>query len=736
MNWFKKIFKPANAVPNAHAITPRDREEALLHLVQPQARDRWLSAHVRHYTPDNIQHVLRSALAGMQLATEGLGISPVITKQSSARQLISQLCEYFDGFPILTPAGKFSLGLARKPADETSLPTIDSALLLAEPQLAPSSWSGVKTKTWIKYLDRTREYQENTIPYRAAGVAHLSGDNTQLTIERPWTTAPALAASQVAAAGRTAALPGTRGELVVRNHAAPTPGSLFKLSYPSLGITDLIMRVQTCEYGRPGTRGVTIQAALDRAYLNDAYYLPDDDEPPEPVDTTPVNFTRQTIIELPRGLADGTRITLAPLAARPNFFTTGLNVHLRKSYNLSAAQLPSWNNNFFAIGALVTAYPLTSIIDESYTLKISFNTSDASRLANLANQYRLVIQRWPSNAGIGGFMLRELMIVIGWDTAGLPAGQAKVAVIRGRLNTISGMQAAPAGQTVGFVEYAAPLVSFSYDLIGEGNRMAVFGELADSYPAVTDLIDQRTGLLVDVLANSSTLSSPSLNNAMRDELLMFVGSEIISIVTVQLQSTLRYRIWGIRARYDTVQMNHAAGEEVIVIANSDLKRLTHASFTRGSVATLKLQAKVLNQSVPLSQVPQSRYTISDRVHEPLCPINLKCLNDGHAPHLSLMTNAALAWTLRESAPRDFWGRWKGNPATVRAETILEIRSSTDSLVRTITVGPGTNSTSYSAADRIADFGMLITAFKVRAYAFENGLRSRFYSELTITVSPL
>lgn len=670
-----------------------------------------------------------------QLETEGIGIAPYITRQTSARQLITQVLEYCDGYPILTAEGKFSIGLMRSPADVGALPLIDESVLVDEPELEPESWRGVKTKTWVKFMDRSRSYKENALPYRAPGVAQLAGDNTQQTLERLWATKPQFAQMMVAAAGRAAALPATSGSVAVRKSASLKPGDLFRLSYDHLGIEELVMRVVSRSQGKAGARTVTLDVLMDRAYLNDAYYLPDDDTVPGPVDTDPEPFDldKVAIMELPRGLAEGQQITLTPFPVRPNIYTTGFNIHLRRNYNLATVQL-------FALGVFVDSGtlgadypPLYSVIDESFTLTLNYSSSLDAQLTTLAEEYRLVIERQPAGSGgVGGHQLKEKMIVIGWvvDSPGV----ARAAVIRARGGTTQAF--APSGQSVNFQEHAASLVPFAYDQIGDMNRFAVHGTLAADYPATTDLIDLSVGFLVDLTVNTDSLESPSLDNAFNDTLLAFVGGEIISVAEVELVSTSRYRVWGIRGRYDTHALAHLEDEPVFIMASAALKRLTHASFLRGSRHAFKLQPKVLSRALGLDEVDPVGYTITDRVHAPRCPANLMCAGDGRAPHLSYGDDAELSWTLTESAPRDFWGRW-GNAAVVNAQTIVEIRDSADDLVRTLPMtAAGATTATYDQADRVADFGIYLTAFKVRIYAYENGLRSLLSTELTVTVNPL
>ncbi len=680
-----------------------------------------------------------------QLAEEEIGISPYITKQTSARQLIAQICEYFDGYPLITAEGKFSLGLMRAAADVEALPLIDEAVLTEEPELDTESWRGVKTKTWVKFNDRTREYKENALSYRAPGVAQLAGDNTPQTLERMWVTNPQFAQKLAAAAGRAAALPATGGSLSVRKSAALKPGDLFRFSYAHLGIEELVMRVVSTSLSRPEAREVSLEVVLDRAYLNDAYYLPEDDAVIEPVPTDPVPFTAQKLIELPRGLAEGEKITLSPLAKRPNFYTTGYNLHLRRTQSLATIQPPNFYQSLqWNFGARVVQVPVYNTypiptVDETYSLVVAFPNYFDPEVTDLAREYRLLWQfNGPGSSLNGGWMKREFMIVIGWERFTLPSDTenfyARVALLRGRRNSTP--QTFYVGDYLQQFKTTTPMVTLQFDPVGEHNRFPLRGTLHQSYPATTDLIDLTTGLVVNFDEAFVELESPSLNNAFQNDLLVLAGEEIFSVAQVEYLSEGRYQLWGIRARYDTQALAHAAGEEVYVVRQAELKRLTHTSFQRNSAAMFKFQPKVLHKVLDLAQATTLTHRFTDRVHQPLCPVNLRAQGDGHSPYVTASATSpiTLTWTLRESAPRDFWARWHDNPAKVNAATILEFLTLADELRYTSpATAAGATSAEYTKAQRETHFGAGPVTFKVRAYAFENGLRSRYHNELIITV---
>ncbi|MCD6051258.1 MAG: hypothetical protein K0Q55_2661, partial [Verrucomicrobia bacterium] len=498
------------------------------------------------------------AAVATQLKTEKIGISPHITKQTSARQLITQVCEYIDGYALTTPEGKFKLGLIRKPADVEALPLINETHLLEEPELNPSGWQGVKTKTWIKFNDRTRAYQENSFPYRDAGAAALGLENSQQTIERPWVTRPDLAQAMVAATGRALALPETEGELLVRKSAALKPGDLFRLTYAHLGISEMVMRVISANTGKPGSRSVSLNVTLDRSYLNEKYYIPDADELTEPEKVEPEPFEHQLMLEAPIGLQDGDKPSVLPLVARKNLLTTLYDIHLRRTRDLYGTSL----GRVYSVptyGYVEAPYNYPALIDETAEgILVSYlHVGVGSTLQSLAAAAKLVL-----------FIAGEYMVVLKWTptTGPSPRYYARCQVIRKRYNVYYrnyyGYQGIPHGTMVTYVQSSYPLYQVTYDELEATGAFAVCGTVAEEYPRATRIIDNNKGMLVNIISRDKRLVSPSLGNALKKQLLVFAGNEILSVARVSLTGTNQYRLYGLRACFDTRRLAHPVSEKV------------------------------------------------------------------------------------------------------------------------------------------------------------------------------
>jgi len=652
-----------------------------------------------------------------RLAEEKIGLSPVVTKQTGARQLITQICEYIDGYVRITEEGKLQLGLIRKPEDVEALPLIDENLLLSEPELNPQSWQGVKTKTWIKFTDRSREYQENSLPYRDAGAALLALDNSPQTIERPWVTRSELAKAMVAATGRALALPETGGDLEVRKSVTLKPGDLFRLSYAQLGIENMVMRVVSRSLGKPGERSIGLSVTLDRSYLNEKYYIPPDDELTEPDTVEPEPFTRQLMLEAPIGLEEEDKITVLPLVSRENRLTTLFNVYLRRTSDFYSSTIPRMNS-LGVSGNIVGDYDYPDTIDETVGIVFHYSASYLNEtIVQMANLGRLAL--WAGN---------EYMTVLKWNQ--IDDNNARCHVIRHRLNVYYRpgffSTVIPNGTFAMLMYSQQPMFTVTYDELDTHSSFAITGKVSEEYPRETFHMDKWKGMLVEITSQDHTLVSPMLANAMLNKLLVFAGDEILSVIKAVLQPSKKYRLYCIRARYDTSRLAHPLNEEVFIVESSKLKRLTHGSFLAGTRSNFKLQPYALGKLAELADIEPIGLTLKGRRTAPLAPANLRAFNDGQNPVYQAGDDILLSWTLRENSARGFWERWKTPIATSVGTRLAFHRLSGVFVFHADVPVDEADYTLSDTGDFDADGG-----FMVRAYGLKNGLLSKNYDELTI-----
>ncbi len=675
----------------------------------------WMSSPVFGLNSSKLNTAALDA-AAVQLASEGIGLSPYVTRQQSARQLIVQLCEYFDGYPVdSAPDGLLSVGLARSPADVGALPAINENDLVDEPDLDPDSWRGCKTKTWIKFTNRypstlpdgsiVAPYKDDALPYRDPGASQIVGDNTPQTLDRPWVTHPTVAQKIVAAAGRASALPSGSGTLVLKKKSAVnlSEGGLLRFSYTPYGLADLVLRIKSKTLHAPPARQVTLEVDEDRAWFNAAFYLPADDTPPAPANYDPQPFAAQKIFELPYGLGNDSQPTLATLAARPNRFTTSYNIWLRKPYSASQVHyvLPF---SLITNGTVSVDYPVTPVIDSAVGIVVT----------GIAPQFEgSLVAAFVQNELLLAVQPQESMAVFDYEK--LDATTYRFYVIRALW--ASPLQPHPATVMARVVVSDGPLFTYSYDQIGSHNRFARHGQVAtENYPATTELIDSIKGIVVQLDSADTTLDPLTLDDAFARKLLLLVDDEIISVSNVTLIAAGKYRVFGIRARYDSRRQAHAIGAQVFIMLRSDFNKLSDQNlFYYSARCVFKLQPVVFGKTLDLSQVTPVTCTISGRAARALAPLNLRVSGDGANPTYTAGQGLPITWSLCSEKRGSFWGLWGHPVATNLPYVILEFRTLAGDLKTTVTTAAGATSITFTNAQLIAAFGSE-TDVLVRAYA--------------------
>ena len=203
------------------------------------------------------------------IALEGVGLSPVLTRQQEARQFTLQLLEYIDGYPTTDGDGKLGFSLARH-ADGV-LPEIGDGDLVEQVNFNPEDWSLAFNETDLKYVNRDRAFKEDMVPHREPFLFTITGEPNKATLERPWITQRSIARSLVKSAGRANALPGLTGQARIRISGTLfsdlAPGALFKFNLSTRSMTNYAFRVIDRNLADSTKPEFTISFRVDRSYL-------------------------------------------------------------------------------------------------------------------------------------------------------------------------------------------------------------------------------------------------------------------------------------------------------------------------------------------------------------------------------------------------------------------------------------------------------------------------------------
>lgn len=213
------------------------------------------------------------ATAATRLATEELGISPILITDDVALSMLQRVCESVDAIPVLDASGLISLILIRAPASYGALPAIGDADLADIPTPKATDWSNVFNETRIVFPNADAAWNSDFVEWKDFSSIVLS-QKTALpqNLERNYITNRATALILVKAAGLIGAAPPLTGKLqllfTAAKWAAFGPGSLFQLAYTLRPAMTGVYRVTKRTWPDSAKPVFEIEFGADRSYLN------------------------------------------------------------------------------------------------------------------------------------------------------------------------------------------------------------------------------------------------------------------------------------------------------------------------------------------------------------------------------------------------------------------------------------------------------------------------------------
>lgn len=128
----------------------------------------------------------------------------------------------------------------------------------------------------------------------------------------------------------------------------------------------------------------------------------------------------------------------------------------------------------------------------------------------------------------------------------------------------------------------------SYTQLSVVTKFAFYGSLAQDYARETNVIDEEVMMLVQLEGVDLILPSVTSFDPLIDTLLVFVGGEIMSVISATLVSAGLYRLALVRGRFATQRQTHHEGDTVLICLKSSIVPLTHEQFQPGNTAQFKL----------------------------------------------------------------------------------------------------------------------------------------------------
>lgn len=262
--------------------------------------------------------------AASQLASEDLGVSPMLTTEDDMKNLLVRLFEYFDGYPTSTD-GKLGVELARPTTGTVS--TIGDTSLINDPEIETQQWTETFDEVRVKFPDYEKEGGENLAKIHERANFLITGRHKALNVDRQWATRHAVAWTIAGALARVSGSPQSRGRLQLRESSAAsvTLGSVFDLQTRD----GQLMRMRCTERTEPSPdrRFVDIGFVSDAGWANLDVTMPTADTIPATPVYAPDAPYEATIQDAPYAVAySQTLASLLWLVARGDDYSTGYDV--------------------------------------------------------------------------------------------------------------------------------------------------------------------------------------------------------------------------------------------------------------------------------------------------------------------------------------------------------------------------------------------------------------------------
>jgi hypothetical protein len=278
------------------------------------------------------------------LAAEGLGLNLIWLQQSKIEQFVREVLDHIGGVLTTSPStGRFVLKLVRADYTVASLPVLDPTNVIELESFQRAAW-GETTNELVLVYTRADTFKETSITVQDLANIQAQGAVVSQTRRYPGITSDALAARVALRDLAAVSTPLAKVRLTVNRRAwSLTPGEVFKLVWPALGIEGLVMRIAAIEGGTLTRGAIRIDAVEDVFGLPAASYTAP--QPPGWVDPvpTPSAANPRWIVEAPywdiaRAMSaselaylDATDCFLQTLGGRPAAGALNYQIHSKTS---------------------------------------------------------------------------------------------------------------------------------------------------------------------------------------------------------------------------------------------------------------------------------------------------------------------------------------------------------------------------------------------------------------------
>lgn len=265
----------------------------------------------------------------------------------------------------------------------------------------------------------------------------------------------------------------------------------------------------------------------------------------------------------------------------------------------------------------------------------------------------------------------------------------------------------------------------------EYSSLDAVAAFAGSGTTTASITPSDTSLVLDMLpADLLTFSGQSTAAADADTLLLFLGDEIMSIEGYTVLTANQLQLTNLRrGRYDTVPRAHPSDAPAFIILSDRITALAHESFLPSTSIYFKAITNTALATQDLSTADAGLLEFRDRWRRPLLHSPVTINGDTTDPVFDDGEPVEFAWTIRTWSDAhhpafDFYD-------AAELITEIDILDDSETVLRTITTSAGATNATYTASQRLTDFGSEPAQFHIRLRSRLDTLHSYFEHSETI-----
>ncbi len=239
--------------------------------------------------------------AAQVLSAEGFGLNLIWTRQQPIEAFISEVLDHIGGVLYIDPeVGSFELRLLRDDYAVANLPALGPDQIVSLERFERGQWGELPNEVTVVYTN-WQTGGEAALSVANLASVHLQGGVINQRRDYPGVNHPALASRLALRDLRVYGTPLARLSITLARGSlsrAPLPGDVFSLSWPRLGIEQMVVRIVGIDAGTLGSSEWRIDAVEDVFGFGEHVLTAAPPVPQEPI-AAPVAPALVLALELP-----------------------------------------------------------------------------------------------------------------------------------------------------------------------------------------------------------------------------------------------------------------------------------------------------------------------------------------------------------------------------------------------------------------------------------------------------